>query len=362
MNARHGKSFIFAMAFATAAMAASLTSCNKQNNAQVQHTGELRFKTTGPFDHDLLTPTGEKVFQESIKWLTDQPNSRARPANCAYNVSDVYENAGLTRYSSPLVPDMINAVEDRGGKVIRFATRSKSDFIRIVNAELGGRIPTGALVAGCANRSCSGEAGSGHIAIMGDNDANGYAQLYHNNWYRPDNEGGQWRSNMISRQHYNSGNPRQWMPTPWLKFVRDDSGKIADVVSAYPNLHGVDDLDPFTYYGFIAIPKEIWREVGSSSAELCTSKEHTVTPFRYVLTGGMRMQVVGNQNRVVADLAATSKNNAGATLAGERVELMFDARSGNGNGLFIYKLLRDNQIYLKHDGQGDRVPMSCRAR
>ena len=63
---------------------------------------------------------------------------------------------------------------------------------------------------------------------------------------------------------------------------------------------------------------------------------------------------------IASDLAATPKNSARATLGGQAVELLYDARSGTGAGLFVYKVLSDGRTYLKHDGQGDVVPMTCR--
>jgi hypothetical protein len=253
------------------ALLASAVACKRtyNDNAGVKHAGELRFNTSGPWKIEYSTPLGMKLFKEAISWIDEQPDSRAQPANCAYNVSDVYENAGFDgnvykTYSNPLVLGMIDKAEAKGGKVLRFRTKSKADFIRVVNQELGGKIPLGAMIAGCENTTCDGTAGAGHIAMLGDVDANGYLQVYHNNWYRPDNEGGRWMPHMISRAHYNHGDKRQWMPTPWLKVIRNNPSNpdlITDVVAAYPSLHGIDDLDPFTYYGFIGIAGEMWNEI-----------------------------------------------------------------------------------------------------
>ncbi len=273
------------------ALLVSAVACKRTFNdeAGVKHAGELKFNTTGPWKIEYSTPLGMKLFKEAIGWIDDQPNSRAQPANCAYNVSDVYENAGFDgqvyrTVSSPLVLGMMEKAEAKGGKVLRFRTKSKADFIRVVNQELGGKIPVGAMIAGCENTTCDGTAGAGHIAMLGDVDANGYVQVYHNNWYRPDNEGGRWKPHMISKAHYNHGDKRQWMPTPWLKLIRNNPSNpdlITDVVSAFPSQHGIDDLDPFTYYGFIGIAGEMWNEiqqgkltrgtVGGGDTGACTS-------------------------------------------------------------------------------------------
>lgn len=100
-----------------------------------------------------------------------------------------------------------------------------------------------------------------------------------------------------------------------------------------------------------------------TSAYICVSSPHDKTLFRYAVTKDLRLQVFGDGGRQVADLAATRRNSVSAKLDGRDVEILFDARSksaaGTSVGLFIYTLLSDGRTYLKHEGQGDGVPMTC---
>lgn len=314
----------------------SIFSCvpRKYNaDSPTQDAGELKFKMSGNFNHDSLTPTGLKLFQKSIQWITDQPDNFAMPAHCAINVSAVYENAGfngsnLSNYSSPLVLDMLRKVKAKGGVFISFSGKSKSNFINVINTQFAGKIPTGAMIAGCENTTCDGEAGSGHIGILGDIDDNGYTQVYQNNWYRPDNEGGQWKKYMISKAHYNRGRPRQWMPTPWMKFIRDATGKVIDVESAYPKLHGIDDLDPFTYFGFIGVPAEIMAEI---------KKGQVTSGSNVTLTDNLVCTASSADARIIADSPVSVRLPTGGTslaLPFEPVCLDQGVKNGEVQGFF----------------------------
>jgi hypothetical protein len=102
--------------------------------------------------------------------------------------------------------------------------------------------------------------GDQHIGIIGNVDANGTIWIYHNNWYRPDNEGGVRKPFMISDSNIRRGFMRQWMATPWLTLKRDAAGKIIDATSALPAL---DDMDPMNanYQVTLAILPEVKREL-----------------------------------------------------------------------------------------------------
>jgi hypothetical protein len=300
------------------ALLVSAVACKRtfNDNAGVKNAGELRFNTTGPWKIEYSTPLGMKLFKESLSWIDNQPDNRAQPANCAFNVSDVYENAGFDgqvyrTVSSPLVLGMMEKAEAKGGKVIRMRTKSKADFIRVLNQELGGKIPVGAMIAGCENTTCEGTAGAGHIGMLGDVDSNGYLQVYHNNWYRPDNEGGRWKAHMISKDHYNNGCLRQWMPTPWLKVIRNNPSNpdlITDVVSAFPSQHGIDDLDPFTYYGFVGIAREMWDEIQEGKLTRGSVNSGGGGGSGGGNSGGSGVATTGKTCKVVASPAGSAAN------------------------------------------------------
>jgi len=311
-------------------------------SSNVLHAGELKFNKTGPWRFEYSSPFGHKLFKEAIEWIDDQPSHRAQPANCAFNVSDVFENAGFDgnvyrTYSSPLVLGMFEKVEAKGGKLIRFSTKNKSDFIRIVNEQLGGKIPLGTLFGGCENRTCDGDAGSGHIAMVGDVDADGYLQLYHNNWYRPDNEGGQWRPHMISKFHYNHGLPRQWMPTPWLKIIRNDPSNpdlITDVVSAYQlRIHGIDDLDPFTYFSFIGVVREMWDEI--KAGKLVKGEVLTATQIGLKVTPNAACTAQNADARIISESEISVRLSSGKSSKARPFEPVC-FRKKEGTEVFVF--------------------------
>lgn len=227
---------------------------------------------SGAEGFSFFTPLGERIIEQSRAWEREQVLQKsefAQPRMCAHNVSEVLERSGLTAYSDYLVPNMISAVKARGGLVFEIDTRDKQGVIASLNARFGGRLPAGALVNGCLNRDCSGDGGDGHIAILGHTDAEGVVWLYHNNWYRPDNAGGEWREHMVSREYYyDLGLRRQWMATPWIKVERDaQTGELVDVVGLMPE---IDDLDLFTgYFVTVSIMPELLAEVeGPASTRL----------------------------------------------------------------------------------------------
>lgn len=210
----------------------------------------------------LITPTGVKVMQSSLKWVKAQEleaDSYAQPAQCARNVSRVLRDAGLSHYSSPLVDDLIWQIKQRGGEVISLP-KSRAAITSILNSKFKGRLPVGTLIAGCLNADCSGQAGDGHVAIVGDRDAHGRWQAYHNNWYRPDNEGGVWKPHMIPVAWYQRGYLRKWMPTPWLSPQVDSNMRLQTFSVSLP---AIDDLDPINYYIRLGVPAEIMKEYKS---------------------------------------------------------------------------------------------------
>lgn len=209
----------------------------------------------------LITPTGERILASAKHWMKAQEKEASRfaqPAQCAVNVSRVLEDADLTRYSSPLVPEMVERVRSAGGLVVKLP-KGKRAIAAVIEKTFHGRIPVGTFVSGCLNEDCSGEAGDGHISLVGDSDSSGQVQLYHNNWYRPDNEGGIWKPHMIPLAWYQKGFLRKWMPTPWLYLHRTpESGRVENISVILP---AIDDLDPTNYFVTLSVPREVLREL-----------------------------------------------------------------------------------------------------
>ena len=218
----------------------------------------------------LSTPTGEKILAIARDWELGQLSEAeeyAQPRMCAHNVSEVLERSELPFYSDYLVPHMISAVKVRGGLVARLDNRDKQGFIKSLNQLFGGHLPIGSLVNGCLYSDCSGEGGDGHIAILGETDDEGVVYLYHNNWYRPDNEGGERKDHMVSAHYYDDlGLRRQWMKTPWIRVHRDqESDEIIDVEGLLP---AIDDLDPYTgFFLTVSILPELLLELGVSASD-----------------------------------------------------------------------------------------------
>jgi hypothetical protein len=222
-----------------------------------------------------ITPTGEKMAAAAYKWLRDQEleaKRYAQPAQCANNISRVLEMSDVRSYSSPLVSEMVRKIKAAGGTVIELP-KTKVDISRALSKVYGGKLPIGTLVSGCLNQDCSGGAGDGHISMVGDLDSAGRIQLYHNNWFRPDNAGGTWKPHMIPLSWYNAGYRRKWMATPWIYLTRDGSGSPTDVSVTLPE---IDDLDPTNYFVTIAIPHEITAEMNSGKGVATDGKGQVV--------------------------------------------------------------------------------------
>lgn len=213
----------------------------------------------------ISTPLGDEILNQARLWESGQfeeADEYAQPRMCAHNVSRVLEMSGLQAYSDYLVPHMLDAVEVRGGLVTQLDTRDKQGFVRSMNETFDGRLPIGALVNGCLYEDCSGEGGDGHIAIVGHTDENGVVYLYHNNWYRPDNEGGKRKEFMVSEEYYDGhGLYRQWMATPWIRVHRDEkTHQIVDIDGLLP---AIDDLDPYTgFFLTVSVVPEMLQELG----------------------------------------------------------------------------------------------------
>lgn len=216
------------------------------------------------YKFDMLTPTGDRIFRNCILWESiqidhpDYPN----PRMCASNVSKVMRMSDLPQYSNAGVGELLKTVVDNGGRFIKLP-KDKYEIIQKLNTYVyNGNLPVGTIIGGCLYSDCfEGREGQRHSAIVADIDNNGVVYLYHNNWYRPENEGGVWKPNMVSKMFLNLGFLRQWMTTPWLKIIRDpNNGKIVDITSMLPQ---IDDLDPFQYYLTLAIPKEITDEISA---------------------------------------------------------------------------------------------------
>lgn len=218
----------------------------------------------------LSTPLGETLLEMSQRWEEEQlsqASEYAQPRMCAHNVSHVLEMSGLRAYSDYLVPHMLDSVKVRGGLVRQLDNRDKQGFIASLNQLFDGRLPLGTLVNGCLYQDCSGEGGDGHIAILGETDETGVVYLYHNNWYRPDNENGVRKPYMVSEAYYDEhGLRRQWMKTPWIRVFRDtESGLIVDVEGLLP---AIDDLDPYTgFFITVSIMPELLAELNALPSE-----------------------------------------------------------------------------------------------
>jgi hypothetical protein len=214
--------------------------------------------------YELITPTGERIMAAALQWQVDQEiranaASYAQPAQCARNISKVLALAGLDRYQSPLVPQLVQQIRSNGGFVRRFP-KSRQAIASLIATEFNGRLPTGALIAGCLYESCGGNAGDGHVAVVGDIDSNGALKVYHNNWYRPDNESGVWKPHMIPLEWYEAGYRRKFMSTPWMDILRDPP-RVGAAYDVNIELPAIDDLDPTNYYVTIAVPVEIRQEI-----------------------------------------------------------------------------------------------------
>lgn len=280
----------------------------------------------------LITPTGEKLFAAMKQWEQDQAlevNAKffAKPAMCASNASRVLEMIGIKSYSSPLLPAMVNAVRKRGGLVIQLP-KSRAEIAKTVKNLFGGKIPVGSFISGCLRADCSGQAGDGHIALVGDIDESGYIKIYHNNWYRPDNNPqNRWYPYMIPMDWYNKGYRRKWMATPWIYLHRDSTGAPHDIKVRLPE---IDDLDPTNYFVTLSIPVEILNEVRANKGVI-TDGKGSVQSFAANTNAGAgqptqeckRLRVNDPSDPNGVNLRTTPSGTVQCTLAnGTRVDLL----------------------------------------
>lgn len=226
--------------------------------AEADRTAALR-QDLGSLRFEGLTPTSTKIMRASHWWMNEQINDKRYPKarQCASNVSKVLFLSGVTRYDQEGVRNLIADVKEAGGRVLKMP-QDPADFAESLNEQTGGVLPAGTLIAGMNVRTSA--PGDQHIGFIGHSDPDGTVWIYHNNWYRPENEGGARKPHMVSAENLRRGFPRQWMATPWLKVTRDSAGKVTRVVSLLPAL---DDMDPFnpSFRVTLAILPEVVREM-----------------------------------------------------------------------------------------------------
>jgi hypothetical protein len=228
------------------------------------------------YEFDHLTPTGAHLFKAAVYWRSHQIEDLRYPVArmCASNVSKSLYLGGVTRYNAEGVYNLIRSVGTAGGDVHRLPMPrrvasgglDKSAFVAELNAIDNGKIPTGTIVAGCLTSRCDAMPGEQHVGIIGHSDPDGTVWVWHNNWYRPENENGAWKPFMIYSENHDlytsKGLRRQWMATPWLRVTRDAAGKIVDAESL---VGAIDDMDPFgkaydgtpKYYMTLAVIPEL---------------------------------------------------------------------------------------------------------
>lgn len=219
--------------------------------AQSEDLGDLHF--------DHLTPTTTKMMRASRFWMHEQSKESKypRPRMCASNVSKVLFMSDVTRYDQQGVRALLADVSAAKGRVTKLP-RTRRDLVAALNALDHGHLPAGMLVAGMNVHSSN--PGDQHVGILGHEDADGTVWVYHNNWYRPENEGGRRLPFMVSEENLKRGFLRQWMATPWLKITRDASGLITDAQVLIP---AIDDMNPLhpDYQVTVAILPEVAREL-----------------------------------------------------------------------------------------------------
>lgn len=195
------------------------------------------------FEYDTLTPTSKKIMAASRWWMTVQDQSQysryPKARMCASNVSKVLFLAGITNVDQEGVRNLIAEQNAAGAKSVKMST-NKAKFVQQLNGLAGGALPAGTLLSGLS--ATSSAPGDQHIGFIGHEDADGTVWAYHNNWYRPENEGGARKPYMVSDANLRRGYPRQFMGTPWVKLTRNAAGQVTDAKSLMP---AIDDLDPF---------------------------------------------------------------------------------------------------------------------
>ena len=237
----------------------------------------------GGFTFDHLTPTGQHLFKGMVYWRNHQLEDLRYPVArmCASNVSKALFLGGVENYNAEGVFELLRSVGTQGGQLHRLpmparlasGALDKKAFVAELNAVDGGKLPTGTVVAGCLTPHCDAQPGEQHVGMIGNVDADGTVWVWHNNWYRPDNEAPgstTWKPFMIYGENHDlyliKGLRRQWMTTPWLKVTRNAQGLITDAISLVP---AIDDMDPFggasgghpKYFMTLAIIPEIASEL-----------------------------------------------------------------------------------------------------
>ena len=224
---------------------------------------------------DLLTPAGKEIFDSTIEFIdlqqTNDYYSFAQPLKCASNVSEVLYGANyhVPSFLYDSVSGIIQYVQSIQGKVYTlplYNGTNKQELIDYINKNFPqGKIPTGALIAGCAHPQCQSVIQSkAHIGIVGDNDHQGNLLVYHNNWFRPNIVSGERNRYMPEVYNfYHQQRLRQWMPTPWVKITRDSQGYVNDLVTILPD---IDDLDPFNgeYYIKIILVPDLLDDINNN--------------------------------------------------------------------------------------------------
>jgi hypothetical protein len=223
----------------------------EQTSASSESLGSLRYQH--------LTPTSEKVMKAARYWMRvqDKDPRYPLPRMCASNVAKVLFLAGIYGYDQEGVRNLVNSVAAAGGRTV-VLPGTKKDLPAVLNGFDGGQIPAGTIIAGM-HVSLS-RPGDQHIGFIGHTDPDGTVWVYHNNWYRPESEGGVRKPFMVSDANLVRGYARQWMATPWIKVKRDLFGNISSVQSLMPQ---IDDMDPYnaSYRVTLAIMPEVLREL-----------------------------------------------------------------------------------------------------
>jgi hypothetical protein len=224
-----------------------------------EETAAAQREDISAFTYARLTPTTQKIMRASRWWMHEQDDDPRypKPRMCATNVSKVLFLSGITTFDQEGVRMLIGDVRNAGGLVVRMP-RDPNAFARAVTEQFGGEIPAGTILAGMNVQTSN--PGDQHIGFVGHTDRDGTVWIYHNNWYRPENEGGRRKAHMVSEENLRRGFQRQWMATPWLRISRDARGAITRVTSLLPAL---DDMDPFhpQYQVTLAVLPDVVREL-----------------------------------------------------------------------------------------------------
>lgn len=262
------RAFVLSMSFACTALVGCSTSPDLDEEVS-GHDEPITSVTSGQrvaaqqqdiskFTFEGLTPTSTSIMRAAHWWMHEQRSDRRYPKarQCASNVSKVLFLAGIEEYDQEGVRALIADVKGSGGHTFDMP-QNPAGFAKVVNEKLGGVLAAGTLVAGMNVRTSA--PGDQHIGFIGHVDPDGTVWIYHNNWYRPENEGGARKDYMVSKENLAAGFPRQWMATPWVRVTRDSAGKVTNVVSLMP---AIDDMDPFnaSFRVTLAILPEVAKE------------------------------------------------------------------------------------------------------